>query len=71
MDACMTGAFCKVSEFSPEVRVVAELLYPLLCPEMINTEINLTIWKVLLGFSALRRKPPIEIFDNLPHPFPL
>ena len=57
----MTGAFHKVSKLSPEVRVVTELLYPLLCPEMSNTEIDLPIRKFLLGLQALRRKPLVEV----------
>ena len=65
----MTGAFHEVSELSPEVSEVIELPCPLLCPEMTNTEMDLPIWKVLLGLPAQRRKPPVEIFDSLPHPF--
>ena len=57
----MTGVFHEVLELPPEVNIVAELPYPLLCPEMTNTEIDIPIWKVLLGLPAQKRKPPVEI----------
>ena len=61
----MTGAFHEVLELSPEVSIVAELLHPLLCLEMTNTEMDLPIWKVLLGLPV----QPVVVFDSLPHSF--
>ena len=52
----MTEAFRKVSELSFKVRVVAGLLYPLLCPGMSNTEIDLPIWEGSIGTSSSEKE---------------
>ena len=64
----MIEAFLGVVELSPEVSAVEVPPYPPLCPEMTNTEMDLPIWRVLLGLLALRKMPPVEIFGGLLHP---